>query len=177
MDKYLTTLTPFFEHPSKIFLIRELARILKMNHTTLRTQLNYYVKEEILVKKKQTLYDGFAANIKSKKFLNIKLYHNLESLRESTVAVYLERELDYPIIVLFGSYAQAIDDEQSDIDLCIITNIKKEITLELFEKKLKKSLNIHRFTKNEWNLLKKKNPQLINNIINGITLSGQLEVL
>ena len=113
----------------------------------------------------------------SKKTLNLKLYYNLEKIRNSNLIEELEKTYDLPVIVLFGSYASAMDDMTSDIDICLISNIEKEFSTEKYEKSLNRKVSIRQFNKNSWKKAKKLNPNLINNICNGIVLSGELEVL
>jgi len=113
----------------------------------------------------------------SKKTLNLKLYYNLEKIRESGIVESLEKTYNLPTIVLFGSYASATDDSSSDIDFCIRTNIEKEFLTEKYEKILNRKVSLHKFSRENWEKAKKKHPQLINNICNGLTLSGELEVL
>jgi predicted nucleotidyltransferase len=176
METKLTILDQFFEDPNKRFSIRELSRILKINHTTVRQYLNKLVKEGFLSVKKEGLY-SFYQLILSKKATNLKLYYNLEKVRESNIIMDLEKIYDLPVIVLFGSYASAMDDKTSDIDICLISNVEKEFNAEKYEKKLNRKISLHKFTKESWNKTKKLNPNLINNICNGIVLSGELEVL
>lgn len=176
MEIMLTILRPFFEEPNRKFSIRELSRILKINHTTVRQYLNKFSKEGFLSSKKEGLY-SFYQLILTKKALNLKLYYNLEKIRESGVIQDLEKSFDFPIIVLFGSYASAMDNKTSDIDICLISNIEKEFLTEKYEKKLNRKISLHKFTKNSWDRAKKSNTNLINNICNGIVLSGELEVL
>ena len=57
-----------------------------------------------LSSKKEGLY-LFYQLILSKKTLNLKLYYNLEKIRNSNLIEDLEKMYDLPIIVLFGSYA------------------------------------------------------------------------
>ena len=176
MERKLTILKPFFEDPNRKFSIRELSRILKINHTSVRQYLNTLVKEGFLYSKKEGLY-YFYKLILSKKALNLKLYHNLEKIRNSNLIDDLEKAYDLPVIVLFGSYALARDDIISDVDICLISNVEKEFQTEKYEKILNKKISLHKFSKNSWNKSKKLNPRLINNICNGIVLSGELEVL
>jgi len=176
MEIKLTILKPFFEEPNRKFSIRELSRILKINHTTVRQHLNHLSREGFLLSKKEGLY-SFYKLILSKKTLNLKLYYNLEKIRNSNIVEDLEKAYDLPVIVLFGSYASAMDDKNSDIDICLISNIGKEFSTEKYEKKLNRKISIHKFNKNSWIKTKKSNPNLINNICNGIVLSGELEVL
>ena len=176
MEIKLTILKPFFEEPNRKFSIRELSRILKINHTTVRQHLNMLAKEGFLSSKKERLYSFYQLVI-SKKALNLKLYYNLEKIRKSQIIEDLEKTYDLPIIIVFGSYASATDDKTSDIDLCLISNVKKEFQTEKYEKELNRKISMHKFSKISWNKAKKLNPNLINNICNGIVLSGELEIL
>jgi len=176
MERKLTILAPFFEEPNRKFSIRELSRILKINHTTVRQYLNKLVKEGFLSLKKEGLY-SFYRLVLSKKTLNLKLYYNLEKIRESGIIEDLEKAFDLPVIVLFGSYSSATDDKTSDIDLCLLSNTEKEFSTQKYEKKLNRKISIHKFNKTSWEKAKKSNPGLVNNICNGLVLSGELEVL
>lgn len=176
METKLTILKSFFENPNKEFHIREISRIVKINHTTVRQHLNKLVKEGYLSLAKSKLYLAYKLNI-SKKTLNLKLYYNLEKIRKSGLIEDLEKYYDYPVIVLFGSYAQARDDSNSDMDLCIISSIKKEFNTEKYKKALNRDINIRQYNKNSWEKSKKSNSGLINNICNGIILSGGLEAI
>ncbi len=176
MERKLAILKPFFEDPNRKFSIRELSRILKINHTTVRQYLNKLVEEEFLSSKKEGLYT-FYRLILSKKTLNLKLYYNFEKIRNSSIIEDLEKAYDLPVIVLFGSYAFARDDAGSDIDVCLISNVEKEFPIEKYEKKLNRKISMHKFSKDLWGKAKKSNPNLINSICNGVVLSGELVVL
>ncbi len=176
METKLNILAPFFEDPYREYSIRELSRIIKINHTTIRQHLNRYVKEELLEKKKGRIYPEYIAML-SKKFTNLKLYYNLEKIRISGIVEHLQKTFDFPVIVLFGSYAKAMDTNDSDIDLCVISNIHKELELKSFQKILHKPVNLHLFNKKEFENMKKKSLELVNNIANGIVLAGELEIL
>lgn len=176
MEIKITILKPFMGDPNKKFSIRELSRILKINHTTVRQYLSKLAKEEYLTYTKDRIYSYYQLN-PIKKTLNLKLYYNLEKLRESSIIEDLEKNYDLPTIILFGSYASATDDLSSDVDICIITNVRKEFFTEKYEKKLNRKVSIHKFNKEDWEKLKKTNPNLINNICNGIVLSGELVII
>jgi predicted nucleotidyltransferase len=89
----------------------------------------------------------------------------------------LEKTYDLPVIVLFGSYALARDDNISDIDICLISNVNKEFQMEKYEKRLNRKISLHKYSKDSWERAKKLNPNLVNNICNGIVLSGELVIL
>ena len=175
METKINILKPFFENPNKDFQIRELSRLLKINHTTIRQYLIRLVKEDLIEIKKGKPYDYFRAKI-NKKFLDFKLFFNLEKLRKAILIEQIEKDYDYPVIILFGSYSSATDDSDSDIDLFVLTEINKYRDYSKFEAGLNRKIAIHLFSKEKFNLAKNKNPNLLNNIINGIALSGKLEV-
>lgn len=176
MERKITILKPFFEDPNRKFSIRELSRILKINHTTVRQYLNKLAKEGFLSSKKEGVY-SFYQLVLSKKALNLKLYYNLEKIRTSNLIEDLEKAYDLPVIVLFGSYALAGDDISSDIDICLISNVDKEFQIGKYERNLNRKISLHKFSKNSWDKAKKSNPNMVNSICNGIVLSGELVIL
>lgn len=176
METKIAILKNFFENPDREFQIRELSRIVGINHTTVRQYLNKLVKEGVL-KKTESRNFAFYGIFPSRKYLNLKLYYNLEKLWNSGLIEEISSKFELPTIVLFGSFAQADDRRDSDIDLCIISNIKIELDLKKYEKKLNRNISLHIFNKKEWDNAKKKNPNLVNSICNGIVLSGELEVV
>ena len=176
METKLTILAPFFENLNKEFHIRELSRLLKINHTTVRQYLNKLVKENYINLEKSKLYPSYKLN-QSAKTLNLKLFYNLEKLRISGILKDLENFYEFPVIVLFGSYSKATDDETSDIDIAILSNINKDFETNKYKKTLNREINIHLFSDKFLKEIKKSNPGLINNICNGIVLSGKLEII
>jgi predicted nucleotidyltransferase len=176
MEANLNILRPFFRDPEKSFFIREISRIIKINHTTVRLYLNKFVKEELLIINKEGIYPSYRLST-TKKLLNLKSYFNIENLRISGLVEFLEKELDYPVIVLFGSYSKAQDTKDSDVDIFILTEIKKDFNIEKYEKILERTIALHIFTKKGFENSKLRNKELINNICNGIVLSGQFRVL
>ncbi len=177
METKVLLLVPFFKDPNTLFHIREVAKATKLSHTAVGKHLRQFEKECLVIKKQTTPYETYKANTDSIAFRNLKRYYNLEQLRITGLVSALEKEYEFPTLVLFGSYAQALDDNQSDIDICVISEVVKELSFETYEKKLQRKISIHHFTKKKWEETKKLNPELINSICNGFVLSGQLEVL
>ena len=177
MERKIYILEYFFLFPNRLFHIREIAKLKKINHATVRNYIKRLEQEGHIMPKLTTPFTSYKANTGSKKYLNLKMYYNLEKIRESGIVENLEKHFDYPTIVLFGSYSKAFDDEKSDVDLCIISEIKTLLELSSFKKIIKRDVSLHLFDKRKWIESKKKNPSLVNSICNGIVLSGQLEVL
>ena len=90
---------------------------------------------------------------------------------------FIENELNYPeAIVLFGSYAKGENKKGSDIDLFILSESKNKLDLNDFEKKLDTEIQVFLHNRKDFEQMKVDNKELLNNIINGIKLSGFLEV-
>jgi len=176
MEEKINTLTPFFEDPLGKFSIRALARMINMNHTTVRQNLLRLEKEGYLASSREGVYVFFHL-LMNNKTRYLKIHYNLEKLRRSCLLDDMIRSFDQPTIVLFGSFAQALDDKDSDIDLCLLTNINKRFELNKYEKLMNRKISLYQFDDTRWNRMKNDNPGLINSICNGIVLSGQLEVL
>lgn len=176
MESLITIMEPFFLYPSRAYHIRELAKIIGLSHTAVRKKIHQLVKQEYVIEKKTTPFSTFIA-AQTQQFYNLKLYCNLERLRTSGVLKALEKYYEYPTLVLFGSYARSLDDEHSDIDICVLSEKNSAFDILSFEKHLHRHISLHLFTASQWQLTKDKNPELINSICNGITLSGQLEAL
>ena len=75
-------------------------------------------------------------------------------------------------MVLFGSAFYGLDTEDSDIDLVIISEKKQELpNFKQFEKKLNRKLQL--FVVKDIKEL--KNEHLINNVLNGLVLQGEIK--
>ncbi|MBI5392464.1 nucleotidyltransferase domain-containing protein [Candidatus Woesearchaeota archaeon] len=172
-------LKEFFEDTYKSFHIRLLARLTKLNPNTIITITDELAKEGLIKKEKQkdSPLIKIKANTEDKLFKLKKKFYNIEKLYSSGIIDFLNEKLDYPTIILFGSYAKAENKKESDIDLFILATSKKELQLKPFEEKLHAEIQLFYYTKQEFNTIKNKNKELINNIINGYRFEGFIEVL
>ena len=162
----------FFVNPSVKMRVRQIERGLKLPIPSVIRYTKELEKEGILKREKIAEAVLFSADRASKSFLLQKKLYNIKLLYESGLIEYLINEFSNPILIVFGSYSKGEDNENSDIDLYIQTPSKKEIKLERFEKLLKRKIQVFIHS----NLKQIKNPNLMNNIINGIPLNNFLEV-
>ena len=175
MDK---TLDFFIKEPEKEFHVRQIAKLVRKSPTTVSKYLKKLSNDGILISEKRLNHLFFKANSESNKFKTIKLNYNLNGLFNSGVIDYLIKEFNYPeAIVLFGSFSKAENIKKSDIDLLIISNLKKEIRLEKFEKKLGHEIQLFVYSREDIENMKKKNKELLNNFVNGIVVYGYWELL
>jgi len=106
------------------------------------------------------------------KFRKAKKLANLEKLENSTLVEYLEKELRPEATVLFGSYLEGRDNEDSDIDLAVIGGRKKNLDLTDFEEKLGREIQITQIEN-----LKEENDEFRNTLANGLVIQGYLKVV
>ena len=167
----------FIKDPEKQFHIRQISKLLNKSPTTISKYLKELEEKNILKSERKLNHLLFKANAENKRFKQLKLNYNLKLLQNSGLINYLTREFNYPeAIVLFGSFAKAENNSSSDIDLLILSSLKKEPKLTDFEKKLGYKIQIFIRSRKNIEKMKEKNKELLNNLINGITLYGFWEV-
>ncbi|MEK6937635.1 MAG: nucleotidyltransferase domain-containing protein [Candidatus Woesearchaeota archaeon] len=172
MFKELNILKIFLESPTKEFNVREVARLLEITPATASKDLKHWAKKGILKFRKERIYQLYKSNLDSEVYRDFKRYYNTQKIKESGLLESLNQFYLKPTIILFGSAAQGLDVEESDFDLVIITEKNKEFPHQnTYEKKINRKLQL--FVIRE--LKELKNDHLINNIINGIVIQGELK--
>lgn len=151
----------------------DISRKIKIAHTSVKANLDVLTKQGIITesveKKGSRKFPLYRANRENTLFKKYKLLYNLAEILESEIIELIEEKLSPKSIVLFGSYQKGEDTESSDIDLFVQCR-QERVSLEKFEKMLKRKIQLH-FNPSFISYPK----ELKNNIINGITLSGFLE--
>ena len=162
----------FFINPTSKLRVRQIERELKLSLPSIIKSCHELEKEEIIKKEKIAGAVLYSSDRTSKNFLLEKKLHNLKHLYNSGFVEYLRIELSNPLIIVFGSYAKGEDIENSDIDTYIQTSSPKKLHVEKFERILKRKIQIFSYK----SIRDVPNLHLANNIVNGITLNGFLEI-
>ncbi len=167
------TLSFFLDYPTKGHNLMEISTAIGIAHTSVKQNLKALVKDgfitESIEKKGKRKFPLYTAERNAKKFQQQKMLYNFSALLESSLIDFLADTLAPKTIVLFGSYRRGEDIETSDIDLFVECK-QEDLHLTLFEKKLKRKIELH-FNENFSSYPK----ELKNNITNGIVLHGFLE--
>jgi predicted nucleotidyltransferase len=166
----LKILELFFEEPTRNFQIREIARLTKIAHTSVKNYLEKLRKEALIRKVKTNIYNSYIANQENRIFKIYKQQHLTLKLYKSELIDYLEDNLQPKCIILFGSGRKGEYIKTSDIDLYVQVS-EKPLNLMKFEKILKHKINL--FFEEDINELSN---ELFNNVVNGIVLSGYLKI-
>lgn len=169
IQKYsdLRVLEVFFKKPTETHFIREIGRKINLAPTSIKIIIDNLLKQKFINIKKAKPFNGYIANREKDSFLFLKRTHNLMNLYELNNLII--EEIHPMAIVLFGSYSRGEDIETSDIDLLIISKIKKDLNFPNIEKKLKRKINIMIIDN-----LKKLDPPIIKKIYNGIVIHGEI---
>ena len=169
MLKIIKDLRPFFEDCYRRINVREYAKIIGISPPTASKILDSYHSENLLSRETFRNYILFYANKESEQFIDLsRLYWSIK-LKE--LMDFMGKKLTNPTIILFGSLSKAEAKRDSDIDLAVFTP-KKDLGTGMFEKKLKRKIQIFWFA----SIKDIKNKELANNIINGYRLKGRLQL-
>lgn len=167
MLKIFNDLKHFFEDNYRRIHVRKYAKLQKISPPTASKLLEKYFKKEILKKEEEKGYYLFFANKENKLFIELQRAYYLKKFED--LIKFIEKEVLNPVIILFGSFAKAEITKQSDIDLAIFTSSKKKIDFSKFESKFNREIQVFIFKNREQ---AKKNPELLNNILNGFKIGG-----
>jgi len=160
----------FFDHPSKKFFIREVSRKTDISYPSVRNHINGLLEEGFIKKDEEGMYPRYSLG-DSKKTRIYKRNDLLARLYESGLVKELEGKTRPNCIILYGSAVEGRDDERGDVDLFIQAE-EKDVDLEKYEKKINRKISL--LFEPE---IKHLNKELLNNLVNGVTLKGYLKVV
>ena len=167
MLKIFNELEPFFKNNYQRINVREYGRIVNISAPSASKKLEELHNYGLLRKEIDRNYIFYSAN-NDHLFIQLSQAYWRFKFKQSGLIKQLNQELVNPIIILYGSFAKAEITRNSDIDLAIFSVSKKKLNLDKFEKKLKRNIHPFLFTYQS----SVKNKELLNNIMNGVILSG-----
>lgn len=163
----------FFIKAGATLNARAISKILNVSQPAVSKALPKLEEEELIIvkKDKESKRLSIGLNIDNQKVIWLKRADNLKQIYESGLIQFLYDNFLGATAILFGSYAFGEDIAASDIDLAIIGSKPKELDLDKFQKILERAIII-----NYYSSFKDINKHLLNNILNGITLKGAIEL-
>lgn len=163
----------FFKEPTEEHYLKEISRKAGIAHTSVKKQLELLkiesIIKETIQRKESRKFPVYKANINNGSYINEKKHYNLHNHSFYGLKNFLSLKLMPKTMVLFGSYSQGRDIEDSDIDIFVECK-KQEIDVSEYETELNRKVQLH-FNERFKSLSK----ELKNNIINGVILTGFLE--
>ncbi len=114
----------FLERPEKQAHINGLAKQLKISPRTANVYLELYHSTGLLEKEKlaNAVFFRLRDNVLSRQ---TKVFFSVAKIFESGFIEIAAKEMRFNTIALFGSYAKGTNDSNSDIDLLIISDVRK----------------------------------------------------
>jgi len=165
-----TILKFFLNNPTQEFHIRELSRLTGVPKTTVQRTILELLNRKLIVREKKGVFNSYLANETYFWYKFYKKQYLLEEIYVSGVVSFLEDYFNPQCIILFGSGAKGEYVKDSDVDLFLFS-LEKNVSVVRYEHKLKRKINI--IFKTNYNEL---SPELFNNIINGVKLSGYIKL-
>lgn len=162
-DRMKSILKVFYEYPEKEFTVREIAKLTKIPKASVHNYLLQLKKAKLISKENQAETTLL--------FKTKKINDYIEEIVTSGLIEQLIRALNPSCIILFGSIRKGDSVKDSDIDIFIESPVKKDIPLRLYEKKLGHKIQL--FVESD---IHKLQPNLLNNVVNGIKLYGSFTI-
>ncbi|MEK6892727.1 MAG: nucleotidyltransferase domain-containing protein [Nanoarchaeota archaeon] len=160
--------------------LRGIARHLNKSPTAVSNALKELEKEGLIKVKKISNINllSIEFNRDNQDAIDMKRAENLKMVYESGLVKFLQNSFPGTVIILFGSYSRGDDvwtntseKHLSDIDIAIIGTKSKEIKLLEFNKKLERKVTINFYIS-----FKEIHKNLRDSILNGILLSGSIDI-
>jgi len=142
----------FFQDTEKEYYLREIAKLLDKEPSSVQQALEYLIKEKILLDERKGNLRFFKLN------KNHPLYEEIKRILRKTLGLEAQlKELvaklpDIESAFIFGSFAKGREYGGSDIDLMLIGQADEDKLIEEIkpiEEKLKREINYQVFTKSE----------------------------
>ncbi|MBU0980556.1 MAG: nucleotidyltransferase domain-containing protein [Nanoarchaeota archaeon] len=177
MEAYMKVMYWFFSFPNKGISLNDLSKAVSISKTTANRVVSQLAAEKFLLIEKIGKLWRITSNQDHSYCLTRKIPYNLGLIYESGILDDIPNHVENPrAIILFGSYRNGDDTEDSDIDIAVevISNEDLRIVpmrkMKMFGYREDVQVNLHVFSRNHIDL------NLFANIANGIVLDGFLEV-
>jgi predicted nucleotidyltransferase len=149
----------FALNPTKEVYVKEIAKNLSLSPSICSKTLRELLKSGILEKRSsgqgQAHYYKLSNNYLTKE---LKRFIGLFMIHEAgLVNKIAEASEGLTSIALYGSYATGEFNENSDIDLLVISSKKQKLRMRTLEQTIGKNINIQLFSIGQWLKMKKEN--------------------
>lgn len=162
----------FLKNPTKEIYLKELSRVLKISSGSASVILKFFLKQNYLKLKEEGNLHKYKLNNDNLIIRQMKVLNNLFLLEKY---ISLLKKEDVYSIILYGSYANGSNIEESDIDILIISNLDFLKEIQIIEQKIGKEVNINVLSMEKWKNIKRNDKVFYDNIMrNHILLYGEL---
>ncbi len=158
------------DYPEQEFYAQEIAEKIKCSKSSAVIILKDLTNKKIVHRKKKGHMKFYQINPENIEVKKIKIELALKSL---TPLLSKLKKISQKI-VLFGSTSRGEQTFNSDIDLLILTNRKKDVKKVIKDSQLKLKINPLIKSISEWSEIETKNPEFYREVKSGITLHNHV---
>ena len=159
--------------PLKQWHFEEIVKESKVTKAVANKWLKKYVKEGLLHKiKKKGKFPFFTVSNNNLSYYSLKKFYALEQLYKSGLIQELSSLNSIRTVIIFGSLIKGDWYKESDVDIFLLGNLKS-FDKFVYEKRLHRTIELHIFENKKE--LQKIKTGLINNIMNGYLIKGQIQ--
>jgi uncharacterized protein len=170
-NKYidLKVLGFFLANPNTSINVNELARKLKVSPTSVNHAAKLFHEKGYLTKDEKGLAHYYRLDISNPIIIPLKKAYGLDLILSSGPReAFMAADENIISLALYGSYAGGDFDEDSDVDLLVVTPSKKELLMAAIRElgdKLGKEVNVTVFKPGEWRAMAKKEDAFYKNAV------------
>lgn len=167
----------FLAHPNTQFYANEISKKLNVSPSSANNAVKYFAEKGYLKKEAKGYATLYRLNLDNSIVESLKRAYGLEFvLSIKPEDIFLKADPGILSIALYGSYANGIFDENSDIDFLVVTPSPKKLYLnpiKELEDKLDKEVNVSIFGLSEWRTLARNEDAFYKSVVaNHILLYG-----
>ncbi len=159
-------LSHMVKNPSRELYQREIARETGISIGAVNQYLQEFLEMGIVSSKRRGRMFFYSLNLDNPVVRQFKVFLTVAELNPLIERVRKNAER----IILFGSCSEGTDMEESDVDLFILTESKKEVREKLSRAKLERKLSPIIVNSNEFVKLRKEDKPLYERVVKGIEL-------
>lgn len=161
----------FYRNPGEKVHLRELARRLNKSTGYVKPRLEALKERNVIEESSRAKMKIYSADTSSKKYRRAKKSFNIWQLESSELVNEIDNEFYPEAIILFGSYLEGRDHNDSDIDIAVIGGREESLDLSEYEREFERYINLTHIKK-----LQNIDKEFKSSLSNGYVLSGYLDL-
>jgi predicted nucleotidyltransferase len=165
-------------HPVKVYTLRELAKSSDSSKDSVAKALDFMLERGMVSLKVVGPTHQYQADLESTLTRQWKVLFNLEELTQAKLVEEIKSKIPtVQSVLVYGSLAKGINDENSDLDLLVIAG-QKSAQKPVLGKSLKREINPLLINMKEWKSMAEKDKVFYDNVVlDSIVLFGKKPVV
>ena len=167
----------FLDSPTRGFGWKELSRKTSLGPPSTKKYIDARIKDGIVVERKVAGRKLYFANRENRLYRLYKRLDIILKLEKSGIIDFLNTKYGHPAIILFGSHSTGEATEDSDVDIAVFTESRRDADLKPFEKAIGRQTQLFKVSKADIRRMRKEGKSVYQGLFNGLVISGFAEVI